>query len=335
MAAVTAPEGFINLRPLSSEGHKKMVYVAFHTLTRSWKVLKQFREAPTEAAIQEDLRPLLARLEHPNIVRIDPPQVVQGSVWIIEEQLDGTFQDLAPLHDRYSYALLSLHIANALAYVHGLRPPIVHGDIHLRNCGVINGAGKLLDFGQATYDDPKRPRSGPHGYICTRSPEQFREHPPHASTRLDIWALGCTLYALRTGEYPFITPDELEQYREARASQDLESYAAARAVEEQLLTRASLALDSETPRRHRKLFDDEIWAVLTKCVQSEPDARPSATDLTQELQRYLVSSETRLGEAAVAPGAMAEQAREMINEHEVASLRWFEERVRAFESTGK
>jgi serine/threonine protein kinase len=319
-----APEGFINLRRISSAGHKKDVYAAFHTLTRSWKVLKVFKETPSEKALAEDLRPLLSSLQHENIVRLETPQIIRGNVWIIEEQLDGTFQDLTPMIDRHSFAVLSLHIAKGLEYLHTFQHGhIVHGDIHLRNCGVSNGVGKLLDFGQATYDDPQHPRSGHRGYICTRSPEQFTEPPQGASIRQDVWAFGCTLYALRAGEYPFISSDELDQYRQSADD------ASSRELERTVAERAREGLGGSFASRHRYLFDDRVWEILSSAIHPDAASRPTSSQLVAEFRGYSEANEDLRGEAEVAPSAMFEHAREMLEEGRIARLPWFEEKVRA------
>jgi serine/threonine protein kinase len=324
-----APPGFINIRRVSEEGHKKVVYTAYHLLTQSWMVLKEFRESPTEEALAEDLRPFLWRLDHENIVRQEQPQIVNGSIWVIEERLDGTFQDLAPMDDQYAFSVLASHIAHAVSYLHHevKDRPIVHGDIHLRNCGLVNGVGKLLDFGQATYDDEHNPRQIGHGYICTRAPEQFTEKVT-ASKAIDVWALGCTLFALRAGEYPFITAAELEEYREA---QRLKDDARIASIEQEVSRRSENGLDGEVPARFREQFDDQIWSILRMTMPPKGAPRADIQEVDQALDEYVETSQTALKPAEVDSEVVIRHAKELVATNRVARVTWFENAIGAKE----
>src|SRR5262249_18563073 len=101
------------------------------------------------------------------------------------------------------------------AYEHGL----IHRDIKPANL-LVDRAGpvKVLDLGLArffrdTADDlTQRQKHGPMGTTDYMAPEQAEES--HAvDTRADIYALGCTLYHLLTGQVPFPGGTLLQKFR--------------------------------------------------------------------------------------------------------------------------
>jgi serine/threonine protein kinase len=307
------PEGYINPRLVSDDGYEKRVYTAFHMLTRTWKILKAYREMPTEQSVNDELKPLLKELMHPNIVRVEPPQIVDGTIWMIEERLDGTFADYSPIRNQYTYAVWSSHISRALEFLHGR--DIVHGDIHMRNCGIVGGVGKLLDFGQASYERGSR-SSGNRGYISTRAPEQFAEKAPPASKQRDVWAFGCTLFAFRAGEYPFVTNDEVRDFREGVTPN----------LEQEVAARTENGMDG-FPQRHRALFDDAGWSVLEQMIRPDPRKRATADALSIALDEYVATSERLTVIRDPEPGEVREAAQRILDSDDYASLGWFEDSV--------
>jgi serine/threonine protein kinase len=306
-----------------SEGFAKSVYAAYSRLTGSWKVLKVYKEAPSPEELEREIQTLRSDIHHENIVRMDSPQLVEGRVWIIEEELDGTFQELAPLADRHEYADYARQISSALSYLHSRR--IVHGDIHLRNCGYINGVAKLLDFGRATYErNEHHAVAGVRGYICTRSPEQFDDPPSQLTRAIDMWSFGCTLYALRTGEYPFIDGSELSTHHLAR---EKGNDSAVQEIESLVRTRADKGLASGFATRHRDRFDDFLWETIAAAVSSRKSQRIPADKMYERLSQYWDESKAFLAEAPRDSVTMRTGARRLLDDGAVARLAWFEERV--------
>lgn len=306
------PDGYINLRPLNA-GKKKRVYIGFQILSRRWMVLKCFLEPPSEEDLALELRPLLARLDHENIVRHEAPQTIGNNVWLVEERLDLTFEELAPMENRYQYSLLAVDIARGLKYIHELEKPIVHGDIHLGNCGIGNGVGKLLDFGRATYEQAGRRRVRGKGFICTRPPEFF-EGGVALIRAADVWALGCTLYALRTNEYPFVTADERSQ---------LERPGPRKILENRIKERTQKGLTDSVAKRHVKKFDTNLWSILKRALEPKVEKRPSAHDLVGALEKYRNQSERSLRPAKSSPARLRKLGKQLLAEQKVANLKWF------------
>lgn len=98
------------------------------------------------------------------------------------------------------------HVASGLAYLHELRPPIIHQDVKPANVLIDdNGNYTITDFGISTKFG-----GGHHGYdeeessgtLAYMAPERFQmNYQPMAES--DIWAVGATLYEIITGQVPF------------------------------------------------------------------------------------------------------------------------------------
>jgi len=148
---------------------------------------------------------LLARVRHPNVVRVHGVDVIDGRVGIWMEFVDGEslaalLRRQGPLSAREA-AVIGADICHALAAVHGAG--LIHGDVKARN--VMREAGGrtvLMDFGTGK-DVGAQPRTmgmdlaGTPLYLA---PEVFRGEP--RSTLGDVYGLGVLLYYLVTKQYP-------------------------------------------------------------------------------------------------------------------------------------
>jgi tRNA A-37 threonylcarbamoyl transferase component Bud32 len=163
------------------------------------KILLAAAADPVEARQFRREAESAARLRHPAITVVDDVGQHDGRMFIVMELLPG--QDLAKFLSRHSAGLpvsqalsIGLEIAAALAYAHG--EGIVHRDLKPSNVFIQeDGTVKVCDFGIA------RDLNGTPAYI---SPEQWAGEPVTHS--VDLYALGCTLYELLTGQQPFQGP---------------------------------------------------------------------------------------------------------------------------------
>ncbi|KAF8310706.1 kinase-like protein, partial [Clavulina sp. PMI_390] len=103
------------------------------------------------------------------------------------------------------------NITSALEYLHGMLPPIVHGDIHARNILVDSeGEGLLCDFGLSRIKhEPTRTTTGAleGGKLRHLAPELLMLQPnqPFRSTPAsDCYAFGMTILELATLQKPFV-----------------------------------------------------------------------------------------------------------------------------------
>lgn len=227
--------------------------------------------AETAAAAIREAR-VLASLLHPNVVAVFDIFEFLGDVLVVMEYVPGrTLQeigDFAPmaLSDFLAVATQSLR---GLAAAHELT--LLHCDIKPSNIMVASGASaggwkvKVLDFGLArlaevtqsrTPDDQERELLGS---IYTMAPEQFEEDP--VDTRTDLYSLGCVLYFVLAGAYPFVG-DSVE------------------AVVNAHLTHTLIPIGEARPDLPAPLAE---WVM--KLMEKKPDDRfPSAYDALDDLR---------------------------------------------------
>ncbi len=151
----------------------------------------------------------LARLEHPNIVRVYDFGETEGLYFLALEHVDGvTLRDLIRDGEMEAREALSIvpQICDAIQYAHD--QGIVHRDIKPENVLVSKGGTvKLADFGLAKLIDPDAAdptltRQGQvMGTLHYMAPEQL-ETPNDVDHRADIYSLGVVFYEMLTGELP-------------------------------------------------------------------------------------------------------------------------------------
>ncbi len=151
---------------------------------------------------------MLATLDNPHIPRVYDNFSEQNRHYLVMEYVDAiTLEEKLALSGgklgENAVLDIGLQIAEALEYLHGLRPPVVYRDLKPSNV-MVTAAGlvKLIDFGIARYFQPLKTATaiGTQGYAA---PEQYKGK---AEVRSDIYALGATLHHLLTGRDPAIEP---------------------------------------------------------------------------------------------------------------------------------
>lgn len=145
---------------------------------------------------------VLARLQHPHVVRVFDFGEVSGQWFIAMEFVDG-----APVGrlELAGVGRLGFEIASALDAAHSLRDasgkstPIVHRDVSPQNIllRASDGAAKLIDFGIASLGG-KGAGGGKLGYAA---PEQLLED--EASPLSDQYSLGVVLWECLAGRRAF------------------------------------------------------------------------------------------------------------------------------------
>jgi serine/threonine protein kinase len=158
----------------------------------------------------------VARLEHPNILAIHDFGTEDDITYAVAELLEGeTLRERVPSGGVgwQKAAEIGGAIANGLDAAHG--KGIVHRDLKPENIFLTSdGRVKILDFGLALVTEqldaegdtatltPAGTVPGTFmGTVGYMSPEQVRGKP--ADQRSDIFALGCVLYEMLTGENAF------------------------------------------------------------------------------------------------------------------------------------
>jgi serine/threonine protein kinase/tetratricopeptide (TPR) repeat protein len=216
----------------------------------------------------------VAKLAHPNILEIWDFGTDEAVTFAVTELLDGqNLRQAIPASGMPWQKVVEMGaaIADGLAAAHG--KGIVHRDLKPENVFVTSdGRVKVLDFGlaqvkEAVEEDAETATLTPAGTVPGSvlgtmgymSPEQLRGEPSDA--RSDIFALGCVLYEMLSGQTAFL--------RNSTA----ETTAAILKEEAPSLSDSGTTLPAELDR------------AIRRCLEKSPDARfQSASDLAYNLK---------------------------------------------------
>jgi serine/threonine protein kinase len=212
------------LERLVGVGGMSRVWSAHDTRTGARVALKLLRprESTPEWARERLLREAHATraVTHPAIVPVLEILEHEGAPVLAMELLEGeTLRALLEREQKLDLARAAetlLPVAEALAQAH--RVGIVHRDLKPENIFIQSAAGtgdgpsvriRLLDFGVARFYEP--PPGSEHtpitgidvllGTVYYMSPEQA-VRPAESDQRVDVWALGVTLYEVLSGCRP-------------------------------------------------------------------------------------------------------------------------------------
>lgn len=207
----------------------------------------------------------LARLNHPNVVRVFEVGEEQGRPYLVMELvlgptlLDRLLQGPLPIPEAVRIAR---GLSEALAHAHNLG--VVHRDVKPGNVILQGGQPRLTDFGLARFTAPAEGHTqlsmtgdmlGTPGYW---SPEQAHGRRDQISGASDVYGLGATLYASLTGRPPY---------------------------DGSTLIEVVSAMDSppEPPRRLRAEIPAALERIVLRCLERDPSARYSAAELADLL----------------------------------------------------
>ncbi len=195
----------------------------------------------------------VARLEHPNIIRVygfsSPSAPIQ---YIATELIDGpTLREQIerrPFAHPEVAAMACLSIARALGHAH--REGIIHRDLKPENIMFTSaGVPRLMDFGLArVLDAQKLTQTGSIlGSPAHMSPEIIEGLPVDA--RADVFAFGTVLYYATCGRLPFDGRNPA------------------------VILNAILGGDYAEPERINPRVSPAIARIIARCLQTDPEAR--------------------------------------------------------------
>lgn len=249
------------------------------------KLLK--RGMDTQAILRRFMqeRAILARLEHPGIVRVlDGGMSPDGRPWYAMTCVDGL-----PLADYAAHARLDARaridlmatVADAVAYAHARL--VVHRDLKPGNI-LVDAAGQphLLDFGIAKLleDTDKGIATGTGVRVLSpayAAPEQILGQP--VGTATDVYALGLVTYQLLTGRLPHHRHSRDPAVLAASVTQESGGERASHAI-----TRGDEAALSETwgrvveRRRLARQVAGDLDLILATALRVEPERRYASAD---------------------------------------------------------
>ncbi len=211
-------------------------------------------------------------LSHPNIVALhefgdDPSGLFLAMEWVDGATLRDRFAEPIPFPEALSIAT---QLADALAAAHAAG--LIHRDIKPENIMVsASGQIKILDFGLAkqTGSQWAAPEllggsgtiSGTlSGTLPYMSPELFLAEP--ATQASDVFSMGSVLYELFTSRHPFAGHTPLDVFAAIESSTPL------------------------PPSQYNPSLPGELDQLLTSVLSRDPALRPTAAQISLQLQRY-------------------------------------------------
>lgn len=291
LARWALPDKYQALRVLGSGGMGTVLLARDRNLGRLLAVKLLHTECPDFLARLRREARLLARLDHPAIVRVHDLDTFQGRNYLAMEYLAGGNLAQARL-PREELVIAARQVADALSHSHA--QGIVHRDVKpenvmLRSRGPDGATHAVLtDFGLAA---PHRP--GSHGgddlltgTPLTMSPEQTLGEAIGPAS--DVFSLGVTLYRKLTGSWPFCGRSVGDVIEAIRGRDPLPPRRLDRSISPRLETAVLRALAKDPARRFSSM--DEFGAALDRSRQgsffrprrNSPPASPSAPRLHPE-----------------------------------------------------
>lgn len=267
----------------------------------------------------------MAKIDHPNVVKIYAVDSFKGIHFAAIEYIDGkSVQNWLDHLGRLSVAdAVYIAIVSAGALQHAHSKNMVHRDIKPDNILITQkGIVKVADFGlaKAMDEDVSMTQSGTGlGTPLYMAPEQAR-NAKHVDERVDIYALGATLYHLLTGKLPFIGNTALELI----LSKEKGTYPTARSLRSEIPERLDLIIDkmmAKDPNHRYKNCDEIIHDLAALGVHGETlsfiegalpigtglggAATPTSLGGTQKMRKTVTST---AAPAASTLGAMTDAA---------------------------
>lgn len=202
-------------------GELGKVYLARDPLRHTEIALKQVQGAhdnEKRAAFLKSEYGILAKLRHPNLVRVYDLGLEEGNLYFTSEYINGVEigQAVSTLSLEQKLELIA-QLCRALEYIHSRG--IIHGDIKPSNILITQKSGrrtlKLLDFGLARHfkTHPCQPGGGTRAYMA---PEVLRGR---ITPQSDLYALGVVLDEL----IPTKRPSPLDELVQKLMSPQLEN----------------------------------------------------------------------------------------------------------------
>jgi len=244
----------------------------------------------------------LARLDHPNVVRIYNLGGANEEPHFVMEYIEGASLTEAARRLGLSQKIdLMLKVILTVDFLHQRR--MIHRDLKPGNILVGHDLEpKVLDFGLAAQFDVLGERLTQAGEIMGTpdyfSPEQAQGSAP-LDARSDIFSLGAILYELITGATPFRGDSMRDQIR------------------------LICERDPELPRRINSAIPGELQNVCMKALEKDPSQRyQSAREMADDLARLLA------GEPVLAlPSSYARMIAGKVEQHLRELGGWRQDRV--------
>jgi Nif-specific regulatory protein len=193
------------------------VYEASDAAASKRVAIKVLRAGVNDESLRHEFS-VLRGLRHPGLVGVTDFGNANGSPYLVMDWIDG--EAIAHRHfvaddgtlNESAFADAVMQIADALQFIHARH--VVHGDLKPGNILLARGEDgtttvTIADFGLSSMSGAAA--EGLSGTIEYMAPELIRGNAPTPAS--DLYALGCVLYEVLSGEVPFPgdTPTEVLQ----------------------------------------------------------------------------------------------------------------------------
>lgn len=203
-------------------GSLSVVYKGRHVKTGRIHAIKFLKhdtgdDELARALFERELN-LTNNLVHPNIASIvDSGVMSDGTPFLVLDYINGPalsqmLEKTGPISP-YAAVKIIAEICQGMSYAHS--KGVVHRDLKPSNimihCDNANSVVKVIDFGIAKLLDSDSGSLGLTGNgqllgsLCYMSPERLQRK--EINERHDIYAVGCLMYEVLTGEPPFVSDD--------------------------------------------------------------------------------------------------------------------------------
>ena len=212
-------------------------------------------------------------LTHPNTVAIyDYGRTPEGNFYYAMEYLPGVdldelIQADGPMHQGRAVHVLR-QACGALAEAH--EKGLVHRDIKPSNLMLTHRGGlfdflKVLDFGLVRNVDQSATMNLTSDDVLVgtplyMAPEAFKD-PTDLTAKADVYSLGAVAYYMLAGEHAFMAPGLTEVIGKHLSG----SY-------------------PPLEERRGEAIDGDLHALIVRCLEKKPEARPSASELEDALE---------------------------------------------------
>jgi serine/threonine-protein kinase len=273
-----------------SEGGMQEVYNARDALLSRPVALKTPKTKSARKRFQRSAS-TSASINHANVAKTFDYLEESGRYYLVEELIEGAdlgqiMRDHLDRFDPHLCAHVLHHLAKGLSASH--HAGVVHRDLKPSNVMVAGGMAfegiKITDFGIAKMaeaelavvdggdEDALTQSATALGALPYMAPEMIDSFT-HATRPADVWSVGALTFELLTGSKPFGT-----------------GYRAVPAIQAAIVP--SLPRDLVAKPQFAELVNN-IYQVITKCLQRDPGLRPDADALVDLCETLCYSVQLR------------------------------------------
>lgn len=286
-------------------GGTAAVYLAFDEVLKRLVALKILTATlnPAGTIVDRFLKEAqtLARLSHPNLIRIYDTGSIGGLQYIAMEYVQG--RNLEELIDRRELgservAPIVRDLCACISYAH--ERGVIHRDLKPSNIMIEEKSGRVvvMDFGIARSMDEHAKLTvtgsilGTPGYMA---PEQVRGDPVDIDARTDVYGAGAILFECLAGRPPFDGQTEREVFETILSDEPPRFPGELRDLPPGLVRICLKAMDKD--RRGRYASMTEMREDLERFIRGLPvKARPAraATLMMRKVRRYKAAASLAL-----------------------------------------